>query len=188
MFQTVLTLAFEWRGALGHLPVHYKLVNACVSIIVCVCDADGLPMQSIRVGKYQDRGFHVIRHHQDESWYCVIGYTAIIVSDVIHQPAIQVMQVALMFISSLPIAISIASSHTSHAATSRREAVKQTFVQTIQFDLLFLCVALLLVAALETASAHSEPINLWSVLYEVVSAYGTGAFSLVCVCVCDCSS
>ena len=86
------------------------------------------------------------------------------------------MQLALMFLSSLPVAISIISSNavaTASATSSRRERVKQSFLSTIQFDLIFLTLSLFVVAAIETAS--NAQVELWRTLYEVVSAYGTGA-------------
>lgn len=80
-----------------------------------------------------------------------------------------------MFLSSLPIAISIISSNVGFAAStmsSRRERVKQSFLSTIQFDLILLTSALFVVAAIETA--QNAQVELWRTLYEVVSAYGTG--------------
>lgn len=84
--------------------------------------------------------------------------------------AIQVMQVAMMFLSALPLALSIVSS--SHLlAVAGREAFARSFLHTIQFDLVILFVALFLVSTFEF---RNPTFQLWPALYEVVSAYGTG--------------
>lgn len=95
--------------------------------------------------------------------------------------AIQVMQLGLMFVSALPIALSIISTRPADSAAvsatssapSRREVARQSFLHTIQFDLLLIIGALFGIAGIEAASR--DPVNLWRTLYEVVSAYGTGA-------------
>ena len=90
------------------------------------------------------------------------------------------MQLGLMFVSALPIALSIISTRPADSAAasatssvpSRREVARQSFLHTIQFDLLLIIGALFGIAGIEAASR--DPVNLWRTLYEVVSAYGTG--------------
>lgn len=121
---------------------------------------------------------------------------------VAESPPVQVMQVLMMYLSALPVALVIRSSTEEAwspdippdlpAILPRRNRLTSLLRRALQRDLCVLVLAYYTVSAIErnrilspdtTPSATptpstSQPITLFAILYELVSAYGTVGLSL----------
>lgn len=112
-------------------------------------------------------------------------------------PPVQVMQLVMMYLSALPVALSIRSSadeawapdadldaapDAAPAAPSRPKRFRSLLRRALQRDLFLLVAAYWLLSAIERdriEPADGEaPLSLFRLLYELVSAYGTVGLSL----------
>ncbi|KAF2140281.1 uncharacterized protein K452DRAFT_310039 [Aplosporella prunicola CBS 121167] len=120
------------------------------------------------------------------------GFTCINISDL--HPAVQVSYLIMMYISVFPIAISLRRTNVYEEkslglyadAEEEDEGVEQSYVSThlrrqLSFDLWFVFLGFFLIAIIEGSrlqNTNEYSFELFSVLFEIVSAYGTVGLSL----------
>ncbi|ANB14443.1 Trk2p [Sugiyamaella lignohabitans] len=119
------------------------------------------------------------------------GFTIVSMSDV--HPAVRVSYVIMMYISVLPIAISVRRTNVYEEQSlgvyypendgEDPEAKHHSYVgahlkKQLYFDLWFICLGLFIICIAEGAKLDNNEFQIFDVLFEIVSAYGTVGLSM----------